>query len=136
MNETIDLYRYFDATRQAEFLYECVQQTVEKTLPEEVAYLERHDRMKSFIAGHFDMPEKLTENLIAFLRQGGGKLSKRLACKEFSRLTEKSWQCSKKNLLRYSANEVASSVWNRSYPERHIRLCPSLSTYFVRCYPF
>ena len=89
LNETIDLYRYFDATRQAEFLYECVQQTVEKTLPEEVAYLERHDRMKGIIAEHFDMPDKLAEALIAFLRQGGGKFSKRARGKEFSRLTEK-----------------------------------------------
>lgn len=89
LNETIDLYRFFDATRHAEFLYECVQQTVEKTLPEEVAYLERHDRMKSFIAEHFDMPDKLVETLIAFLRQGGGKFSKRARGKEFSRLTEK-----------------------------------------------
>ena len=89
LNETIDLYRYFDATRQAEFLYECVQQTVEKTLPEEVAYLERHDRMKNFIAERFDMPDKLTETLIAFLRQNRGKFSKRARTKEFSKLTEK-----------------------------------------------
>jgi hypothetical protein len=89
LNETIDLYRYFDATRQAEFLYEGVQQTIEKTLPEEVAYLERHDRMKGFIAEHFDMPDKLAETLITFLRQGGGKFSKRARGKEFSRLTEK-----------------------------------------------
>ena len=79
----------FDATRQAEFLYECVQQTVETTLPEEVAYLERHDRMKSFIGAHFDMPDKFVEILIAFLRQGGGKLSKRARAKELSQLTEK-----------------------------------------------
>jgi Fic family protein len=89
LNETIDLYRYFDATRQAEFLYECVQETVEKTLPEEVAYLERHDRMKGFITEHFEMPDKLLETLIAFLRQGNGKFSKRARSKEFAKLTEK-----------------------------------------------
>jgi hypothetical protein len=89
LNETIDLYRYFDATRQAEFLYECVRETVENTLPEEVAYLERHDRMKGFIAEHFEMPDKLAETLIAFLRQGDGKFSNRARGKEFSELTEK-----------------------------------------------
>jgi Fic family protein len=89
MNDTMDIYRYFDATRQAEFLYECVQQTVEKTLPEEVAYLERHDRMKSFVGEHFEMPDKLVETLIAFLRQGAGKFSQRARTKEFSQLTEK-----------------------------------------------
>jgi Fic family protein len=89
LNETIDLYRYFDATGQAEFLYDCVRQTVEKTLPEEVAYLSRHDEMLSFIDEHFDMPDKLSENLVAFLRQGNGKLSKRAREKEFQKLTKK-----------------------------------------------
>lgn len=89
LNEPIDLYRYFDATRQAEFLYDCVRQTVEKTLPEEVAYLSRHDDMLSFIDDHFDMPDKVSEDLIAFLRQGNGKLSKRTREKEFQKLTGK-----------------------------------------------
>jgi hypothetical protein len=88
LNETIDLYRYFDATRQAEFLYDCVRRTVEKTLPEEIVYLTCHDRMKAFVDEHFDMPDKVSENLIAFLRQGGGKLSKRARKKEFGALTD------------------------------------------------
>ncbi len=49
LNETIDLYRYFDATKQAEFLYNCVQETIDKTIPEEVAYLEKYDRMKAYL---------------------------------------------------------------------------------------
>ncbi len=88
LNETIDLYRYFDATRQAEFLYECVQTTVDETLPAEVAYLEAHDAMRGFIADHFDMPERLSELLIGFLRQGKGKMSSRARTKEFSSLTD------------------------------------------------
>lgn len=88
LNETIDLYRYFDATKQAEFLYECVEETVLKTLPEEVKYLEYHDEMRNFIQEHFDMPDKQMENLIGFLRQNGGKLSKRALDKEFEALTD------------------------------------------------
>lgn len=87
LNETIDLYRYFDATRQAEFLYECVKETVLTTLPEEVKYLECHDKMRNFIQDHFDMPDKQMENLIGFLRQNGGKLSKRALNKDFEALT-------------------------------------------------
>jgi Fic family protein len=89
LNDSIDLYRYFDATRQAEFLYDCVRQTVEKTLPEEVAYLSRHDEMLGFIEDHFDMPGKVSDHLIAFLRQGNGKLSKRARENEFQKLTGK-----------------------------------------------
>ncbi|MBI3605658.1 MAG: Fic family protein [Nitrospirae bacterium] len=92
LNETIDLYRYFDATRQAEFLYDCVFQTVDKSLPEEVAYLAGHDKMKAFIEDHFDMPDRMTELLIGFLRQNGGKLSTRARKKEFHDLTDKEIQ--------------------------------------------
>lgn len=88
LNDTIDLYRYFDATKQAEFLYECVEETVTDTLPEEVQYLERHDKMRTFISEHFDMPDKDMENLIGFLHQNDGTLSKRARTKEFGALTD------------------------------------------------
>ncbi len=39
LHESVDYYRYFDATRQAEFLYDCVNETIERLIPEEVAYL-------------------------------------------------------------------------------------------------
>lgn len=57
------------------------------TLPEEVQYLERHDRMRTFISEHFDMPDKDMESLIEFLHQNGGSLSKRARSKEFKALT-------------------------------------------------
>jgi len=88
LNSTIDLYRYFDATRQAEFLYDCVKETVLNTLPEEVGYLENHDNMRTFLEQHFDMPDKDMENLIGFLRQNDGQLSKRARSKEFGALTD------------------------------------------------
>lgn len=88
LNETIDLFRYFDCTKQAEFLFECVEETVNKTLPDEVDYLERHDRISEHIKNHMDMPNRLVDLLIRFLRQNNGKLSKRARKGEFSALTE------------------------------------------------
>lgn len=88
LNETIDLYRYFDATRQAEFLYECVEETVNKVLPEEIDYLTRFDHLDGFIKNTIDMPDNQVDLLIRFLNQNNGKLSKRARAKEFSRLTE------------------------------------------------
>src|SRR5262249_24323044 len=32
-NDTIDLYRYFDCTAAAEFLYRCVEETIENDVP-------------------------------------------------------------------------------------------------------
>jgi Fic family protein len=87
LNETIDLYRYFDATRQAEFLYSCVQETIEQTIPEEVAYLGRYDLMKEYLDNHFEMPDKTVALLVRFLEQGEGKLSERARSKEFQTLT-------------------------------------------------
>jgi len=86
-NETIDLYRYFDATRQAEFLYDCVAETIEHSLPEEIRFLERYDRMKAAIDARFDMPDHTADLLIRFLGQNHGVLSKRARQKEFRALS-------------------------------------------------
>lgn len=87
-NQTIDLYRYFDATRQAEFLYDCVTRTIEHNLPEEIQFLERYDRLKEAVTEHFDMPNHMVELLIGFLGQNNGLFSKRAKEKEFKALTD------------------------------------------------
>lgn len=92
LNETIDLYRYFDATKMAEFLYECIQETIEKVLPEEINYLEMYDQMKKNINELFDMPDHLADLLIHFLEQNQGKLSKRAREKEFKALSTEECQ--------------------------------------------
>ncbi|MBF4515069.1 Fic family protein [Flavobacterium sp. ANB] len=88
LNETIDFYRYFDATKQAEFLYDCVNDTIENVIPQEVTYLQKYDEMKSYLDDVFQMPDKMIALLIRFLEQNDGKLSKRAVEKEFSVLTE------------------------------------------------
>lgn len=87
LNETIDLYRYFDATKQAEFLYSCVLQTIEQTIPEEVDYLEKYDQMKEYLDNVFEMPDKMVALAIRFLDQGDGRLSERAKNKEFEVLS-------------------------------------------------
>jgi len=92
LNDTIDLYRYFDATKQAEFLFECVEETVSRTLPEEVEYLRKYDLLDKFIKNYIDMPDNLVDLLIRFLSQNEGKLSKRGQTKEFEKLTKREIQ--------------------------------------------
>ena len=87
-NKTIDLYRYFDATQQAEFLYACIEETVNTTLPEEVQYLEKYDCLNDFIKNYLDMPDRLVSLLIIFLNQNKGQLSKRARKQEFAQLTD------------------------------------------------
>jgi hypothetical protein len=88
LNDTADLYRYFDCTEAAEFLYACVQRTVEHDLPKEIDYLRRHDEAMTRIMEMIDMPDRLAQNLILFIRQNDGKLSKRKHEKDFSALTD------------------------------------------------
>ncbi|GGK60123.1 MULTISPECIES: Fic family protein [Flavobacteriaceae] len=87
LNDTIDLYKYFDATFQAEFLYDCVNDTIENVIPDEVNYLRKFDEMKYFLENTFEMPDKMVALLIRFLEQNQGLLSKRAQKDEFSELT-------------------------------------------------
>ncbi|MBE0500505.1 MAG: Fic family protein [Desulfuromonadales bacterium] len=88
LNETIDYYRFFDATDQAEFLCDCVKETIEKILPDEISYLENYDEMKSFIDNYLTMPDNKVDLLIRFLEKGNGSLSERALSKEFAALTD------------------------------------------------
>lgn len=87
-NETIDYYRYFDATIQAEFLYDCVNDTIKKIIPDEVRYLINYDNFKRFLDNEFEMPDKMVAQLVRFLEQNNGRLSKRARTKEFAALTD------------------------------------------------
>jgi len=87
-NETIDYYRYFDATQVSEFLYECVKDTIDHIIPEEVDYLNKFEEFKSFIDNTFEMPDDLLSLLVGFLEQNNGKLSNRARIKEFESLND------------------------------------------------
>lgn len=86
LNNTIDYYRYFDATKHAQFLYSCVKDTIEEIIPNEVNYLQKYDEMKRYLDNNFEMPDKTVALLIRFLEQNKGKISKRAKTKEFSEL--------------------------------------------------
>lgn len=88
LNDTADLYRYFDCTEAAEFLYACVRRTVEHDLPREIDFIRRHDEAMTRIMDRIEMPDRLAQNLILFIRQNNDTLSKRKREKEFSKLTD------------------------------------------------
>ena len=87
LNDTADLYRYFDATPQAEFLYDCVRKTALEDLPEETDYLRRYDAFKTEVEAIVEMPDRTIDLLFRMLRQNDGRLSKRAREKEFAKLT-------------------------------------------------
>jgi Fic family protein len=89
LNDTSDYYRYFDATKQTEFLFDCVNDTINTIIPQEVSYLKKYDDFKAWLDDTFEMPDKMVALLVRFLEQNNGKLSNRAKIKEFNDLDEK-----------------------------------------------
>lgn len=88
LNDTADLYRYYDCTIEAEFLYGCVQRTVEVDLPDEIDHLMRNDAAMSRVMNAVEMPDRLAQNLITFIRQNDGRLAKKRRTGEFHALSD------------------------------------------------
>ncbi len=88
LNDTGDFYRFFDATPQTEFLYECVRKTIEHDLPEEAAFLRAYDEFRRKLTLIADMPDRVSDLLFQFLDQNNGQLSQRARQKEFAALTD------------------------------------------------
>ncbi len=88
LQDTLDYYRYFDATLQVDFLFDSVQDTLQNIIPTEVNYLQQYDEMKGYLDDKYQMPDRLVALLLGFLRQNEGKLSNRARQGEFKNLTE------------------------------------------------
>lgn len=86
--DTADFYRFFDATPHAEFLYACVQQTIEEDLPNEAGFLRRYDAFRAAVGVIIDMPDQTIDLLFRMLRQNNGRLSRRAREREFAELTD------------------------------------------------
>ncbi len=87
-NDTADLYRYFDCTGAAEFLYACVAQAVDKDLPREINFLRRNDEAMRRIMNAVEMPDRMAENLVRFIRLNEGRLGRKRREGEFAKLAD------------------------------------------------
>ena len=70
---TDHLYRYFDATPQAEFLYEKIAETIHKDLVEELDFLGAYDRAYTGVRAVVDMPNKKVSLFVRLSMQNDGK---------------------------------------------------------------
>ncbi len=89
LNDTADLYRFYDCTAEAEFLHECVQRTIEEDLPREIEYLKRHDEAMRGIMNAIEMPDSLAQQAILFITQNEGRFPRRRRDREpFAKLSD------------------------------------------------
>jgi hypothetical protein len=115
LNDTADLYRYFDCTQAAEFLYACVQRTVETDLPRKIDYLRRHDEAVRRLMDTVDMPDRLADDLLMFIRQNGGTLPKKRREKEFKALDDQEVR---------QLEEIVQEAFDGFEEQRHTEIGP------------
>jgi hypothetical protein len=87
LNETADLYRYFDATTQTEYLFECIEDTIRTDLKREIDFLKFFDAAVKSVLSIVDMPNQRASLLVRLIHQNNGKLSKNRR-ELFSELTD------------------------------------------------
>jgi hypothetical protein len=99
-NDTADYYKYYDATKQSLFLFECIYDTIDNIIPQEVKYLQQFDEFKNYIDNEFELPNKLVALLVKYLSQNNGQLSKKKRENDFAGFSDeevKSIELSYKN---------------------------------------
>ena len=87
LNNTIDLYRFFNITKSCEFIYRLVERTINETLPNELNYLASFDKACKNINEIVTMPDNMIKTLITYILQNKGKLSKKKKEKYYEQLT-------------------------------------------------
>lgn len=75
-NDTAHLYRYFDATPLAEYLYAKVVETVRKDLKEELDFVAIYDAALTAVRDVIDMPDRRASLFVRLALERGGVLSK------------------------------------------------------------
>lgn len=86
-HDTGPLYRYFDATAQAEFLYDRVIDTITNDLHEELGFLVVFDQAMAAMREIVDMPDRRLHLFFKICLQNAGKLSKAKRA-DFAELTD------------------------------------------------
>ena len=75
LNDTALLYRYFDATRMCEYLYDCVRKTIDNEFKAELETVFAFAQARMALDASFDLPEKRKNLLLKLCWQGRGTLS-------------------------------------------------------------
>jgi Fic family protein len=86
-NDTRDLYRFFDATVQTEFLYARVAETIRVDFKEELDFLDVYDAAFTAVRAIVDMPDRRASLLVRLCLQNGGRLSQNSRT-QFAELTD------------------------------------------------
>ena len=88
-NNNAELYAYLDYTCYAEYLFACIEKTIQTDLKKELAFIVAYDAIKKSIQEIIDMPDRQLDLLIKLILQNKGELAQSKKEKFFSMLTDK-----------------------------------------------
>ncbi len=92
-------FRYFDATHQAEFLYQALVKTVEEDLEKEINYLIGFDQAYKALNDLLDWPAHSLELFIRVVQQNNGTLSKAKHDSHFNWMKEEEIKEAEKHVI-------------------------------------
>lgn len=104
-NQTSDLYRYCDATTFAEYLYECIKETIHRDLNEELGFLAMFDQAMKSAKEIVDMPYQKASLLVRMILQNKGRLSKTKR-EKFMELTDEEISAIETAIARSTGSDV------------------------------
>ncbi len=81
-------YQYIDFTKFAEFLFECVDLTIQHDFKEEIDFIVKYDNTKIAIQAVVDMPDIKIDRIIRCIAQNNGSLGKKMRDSYFKELND------------------------------------------------
>jgi hypothetical protein len=104
-NDTAQLYRFFDATALAEYLYRCIEEAIHRDLRDEIGFLAVFDAALRATLNIVDMPNRRASLLVRLILQNKGKLAKgkrtsftEITDQEIDRIENAVWGVCQENL--------------------------------------
>jgi hypothetical protein len=85
---TADLYNYTDYTHIVEYLFACVEETIETDFKRELEFIISYDKIKHNIQNVVDMPDTKIDLFIKMAKQNNGVLASNKRKRHFSMLTD------------------------------------------------
>lgn len=87
-NDTRFFYQYIDFTFYAEYLFSCIDKTIEEDFRDELLFIEKYDRTKKSIQSIVDMPDFKIDRAIRCIAENNGKLGSKIRRTYFKELSD------------------------------------------------
>lgn len=103
-------YRYFEATKMAEYLFGVIEKVIDGDLKEELQFLVKYDGAKKEIQNYVDLPDKQIDLFIRFSLKNNGSISNSKRKSHFQSLTDGEMDTLSQIVEKHFQNEVNHSL--------------------------